>query len=696
MQEAISVGNLTVKTINGIDAVFVSRTSGARSNLQTQIDVQSQAVSRLSGTVRNLSTVVKNLASNASVTISLPDIGSINIGNISTAAINRIPFNEILSSSKGPGSCSFTDTSCIDIITRYASASCIPAAKVVAYDRLTCGGLAEFVDVRCSGNVMATNITCSNLRFESSDTFNQVLEVGSYVRTPHLIGRPLLINSETSIANGNATYIGNYSAPVLLEGTYIDIKGGVHCSSGIACTGVEVDKNVKCEKVYCDAVNTGSINCNGNGIFSPYAMVDTIRARYVVCDFLEQLNSSANASSGEWNGGGGWGGGGGGNLYSNEISASSVTLDSFVSTRDLLVLENASVNELYVSKKVLCSTIEAIGEGGTPVNVLSDLSVNGALNVSRIYAVSSIATGALNVGGRITSSTVESDDVTTNNVECKRAKTEKLCCSVIEGYEEGSEILLSNDLSVNGEISAFAISTEGVVSANSVSVSNDLSAAMLSVGWIDCTGASGIKSTRVEVDSLHAKYLFCESMQGNGSASDTGTYPYGDVTASNVRASDEISGRRIFATEEISASVVNARGGEVYATNAYFEDDLTANNGYFSDILINGFSDDRLKTRTCTLSEESIKGLYDLTCFKYVPNREVFERNGFKAPSEQNERYGLSAQEVMERFPETVFLSPSFNKEYYSIHYESLVPVIVQALKDLDGRLGLLEKHFML
>lgn len=88
------------------------------------------------------------------------------------------------------------------------------------------------------------------------------------------------------------------------------------------------------------------------------------------------------------------------------------------------------------------------------------------------------------------------------------------------------------------------------------------------------------------------------------------------------------------------------------------------------------FSDERLKTRLGNI-ENALDKLLTLSGFYYEAN-ETAQALGYKAKKE----VGLSAQEVQKVLPEIVVPAP-IDEKYLTIHYEKLIPLLVEAIKEL-------------
>jgi Chaperone of endosialidase len=131
---------------------------------------------------------------------------------------------------------------------------------------------------------------------------------------------------------------------------------------------------------------------------------------------------------------------------------------------------------------------------------------------------------------------------------------------------------------------------------------------------------------------------------------------------------------------------------QCYGSFECVDNDLYCRSGYFTDMVITGYSDDRLKTVIEELDDDETHKLNTLSCFKYMPNVEKFCEHNISLHCDRI-RYGLSAQQVREIFPEIVFSSP-IHEEFLTIHYESLIPIIIQEIKHINAKLSTLMNHF--
>jgi hypothetical protein len=108
--------------------------------------------------------------------------------------------------------------------------------------------------------------------------------------------------------------------------------------------------------------------------------------------------------------------------------------------------------------------------------------------------------------------------------------------------------------------------------------------------------------------------------------------------------------------------------GEIRATNA-----VTA---YYSD--------DRLKTKLGNI-EGALAKVKTLSGFYYEAN-ETAQALGYKPKRE----VGVSAQSVQAVLPEVVVPAP-IDEQYLTVHYDKLVPLLIEAIKELEAKVAALE-----
>jgi hypothetical protein len=159
----------------------------------------------------------------------------------------------------------------------------------------------------------------------------------------------------------------------------------------------------------------------------------------------------------------------------------------------------------------------------------------------------------------------------------------------------------------------------------------------------------------------------------------TGTFPSASITGLATSATTDTTSASNITTGTLSAArlgtsnspqfgslgvgtAATATAGEIVATN-----EITA---YYSD--------DRLKTRLGNI-DNPLDKLSQLTGFYYEAN-EIAQALGYKVKRE----VGVSAQDVQKVMPEIVAPAPIDNN-YLTIHYERLIPLLIESIKELKA-----------
>lgn len=116
-------------------------------------------------------------------------------------------------------------------------------------------------------------------------------------------------------------------------------------------------------------------------------------------------------------------------------------------------------------------------------------------------------------------------------------------------------------------------------------------------------------------------------------------------------------------------TTVAAVAGSITATG-----DITAN-----------FSDERLKTIYGPIWS-ALDKVRSLQGFTYAPNKLAVDLGAVPKDQLNETRVGVSAQEVQRVLPEVVKPAP-FNQDYLTVQYELLVPLLIEAIKELEQKL---------
>ncbi len=231
-----------------------------------------------------------------------------------------------------------------------------------------------------------------------------------------------------------------------------------------------------------------------------------------------------------------------------------------------------------------------------------------------------------------------------------------------------------------------------VVSASRVTVGNATVNTTITQGVIT-TGAPSINATHIIVGAncivnttvISANNIALTSNATIGRLVYTLTNGYNNITAAGAN-----SGVIIQVSGSTNSVFVDATGkvgvGTVPSDNFHVQGNMVA-----SGDITTSFSDERLKDHVYDLTGvleklKTIKGFAyvpSATCLKYDPNQSA------------DIKFGVSAQKVQEVFPELVSRAPfdrtpegtsKTGKDFLTVDYVRLVPVLIQAINELQDK----------
>jgi len=305
------------------------------------------------------------------------------------------------------------------------------------------------------------------------------------------------------------------------------------------------------------------------------------------------------------------------------------------------------------------------------------LVVSGGVGVAKNLNVGGVTTlsGTLDVTGATTfNGNVTLGNATTDTVTFTARVNSNLLPSITETYDLGSTTREWNNVyanafvgALNGDVTGNADSATKLLNSRNFSITGDVDAPAVS---FDGTGNVNLVTT----------------LDSTGVVAAT----YGSATAV-PQITVDVKGRIT------AASVVNIPQIGGSANNVIYRDNSTALTG--SDNLkfdgtnlsvagdiIAFASDERLKENIQPL-ENALDKVLSLNGFTYNFN-EIGESLGFDGSI----RYvGVSAQQIQEVLPEAVKPAPADSK-YITVQYEKLVPLLIEAIKELKAEINELKK----
>ena len=183
------------------------------------------------------------------------------------------------------------------------------------------------------------------------------------------------------------------------------------------------------------------------------------------------------------------------------------------------------------------------------------------------------------------------------------------------------------------------------------------------------------------------------------------------ISSSNILFTDYVS--RITSLASSSTSVWTISGTNIYNNNSANVGIGTSEPSAYklqvagsigaSENIVASYSDERLKDITEYI-DDVLPILNNIKVFRYNCN-DVAEKYGY---DKNKKELGLSAQEIQKYYPELVCLAPfdsiydsetqqtisKSGEDYLTLNYERLVPVLLQAIKELNNKYEALEEKY--
>jgi hypothetical protein len=133
-----------------------------------------------------------------------------------------------------------------------------------------------------------------------------------------------------------------------------------------------------------------------------------------------------------------------------------------------------------------------------------------------------------------------------------------------------------------------------------------------------------------------------------------------------------------------SSGFVNGSGNALTASTGTFHGAITSTGNITAFV-----SDMRLKDRKANIAN-ALEKVESLSGFNYTLNDKAIEL--MPEQDKEEEFVGVSAQEVEAVLPEAVKPAP-VNGDYKTVQYEKLVPLLIEAIKELNAEIKELKKH---
>ena len=179
----------------------------------------------------------------------------------------------------------------------------------------------------------------------------------------------------------------------------------------------------------------------------------------------------------------------------------------------------------------------------------------------------------------------------------------------------------------------------------------------------------------------------------NGAANGSPGFLFNKATNNISVSNSVVIGSVTFSNTSVSQNTFTFGTAAYHVSNGFFgigNSVPVARLHVQGDVVVSGdvtsaYSDDRLKSRISNITE-ALDKVKQLSGFIYVPS-DLGIAVGITDGASLERKVGLSAQEVQKVLPEVVKPS-AINPEYLTVQYEKLVPLLIEAIKELEAKVN--------
>lgn len=377
--------------------------------------------------------------------------------------------------------------------------------------------------------------------------------------------------------------------------------------------------------------------------------------------------------------------------YANTFGDWVVTTNSLVKENNDFAANNyvKPTGTLYLNAPILGLQVanNAVIAGGLQVQGTgSSAYVQNNLTVGGLGIIANGSFSNVNVTGTGTSLVVS------NNATIGGQVTANTLNLVLNGSVAGNVtvggFLSTGSLLITGNASYINANITG--NANTVNNGVYLTGSYANPSWI--TSIANTKITGVITSSQIANTAvaagsytyanFTVGQDGRLTNASSGTAPVTSITGTSNQIT--VTGTTT-PTLSLPSTITATSNVQFYSFGVGTAASTTAGEIRATNNITSYYSDDRLKNRMENISS-ALEKLQSLNGFYYKAN-DLAKSLGYTDKTE----VGLSAQEVQKVLPEIVVPAPIDDK-YLTIHYERLIPLLVEAIKELSSEVEKLKK----
>lgn len=322
-----------------------------------------------------------------------------------------------------------------------------------------------------------------------------------------------------------------------------------------------------------------------------------------------------------------------------------------------------------VTGNVTGSSGSTTGNAATATVLQTARTINGtSFNGSADITITANTTNTLTLGTYLTGTSFNGSAAVTAAVDATSANT---ASKVVARDASGNFSAGTITAALSGNATTATSATSATTATTATQVSNSLTLATSGTGLSGSASFNGASAQTFTVASNATNANTGSTIVARDAS---GNFSAGTITAS---LTGNASGSAATFTSTSQNSQFNSIGvgtaasgtaGEIRATNS-----VTAH-----------YSDDRLKTKLGNITGALAK-VKTLNGFYYEAN-ETAQALGYKPKRE----VGVSAQSVQAVLPEVVVPAP-IDEQYLTVQYEKLVPLLIEAIKELEAKVAALE-----